>query len=106
DTPSNKKRILYLPVVVTTANLFLASFDPSKVSATNGTIDLSAVEYEEKKWITYDFPVPDYLKYQSIYHNRKNDDVERSTTFVVNSKHWAEFLKKLDFFHTSFKDPV
>ncbi|KKW17022.1 MAG: hypothetical protein UY56_C0005G0047 [Parcubacteria group bacterium GW2011_GWA1_50_14] len=97
DIPGNVTKILYLPVVVTTANLYLANFDPSQVSKDDGAIDLSSVSYEEKPWLTYDFPLPDYLKYSSIFHNHINKNVERATTFIVNSKHWSNFLQHMDF---------
>lgn len=99
-------KILFLPVVVTTANLFIADYDPEKVDFKTGKINKKDIKFNgPKKWLTYEFPLPDYLKHSgemSYLPSQEGTeiliDTERITTFIVNSEYWKEFLEKFDFF--------
>lgn len=78
---------VFLPVIVTTANLYIADFDYNGV--TRGDVPDKNVNYEEKKWLTYEFPLPDFLGY-----GRTSDNVaiEKRTTLIVNDKALLDFL--------------
>ncbi|MDD5626444.1 MAG: hypothetical protein PHW01_00295 [Patescibacteria group bacterium] len=106
------EQILFVPVVVTTADLFVTKYNPIKVSDNDGKINPSNIKFDgPKKWITYEFPLPDYLKsYKDFIYDISPTsgntlikrgplklEVERSTTFIVNSNHWQEFLKNFSF---------
>lgn len=99
-------KILFLPIVITTANLFIANYDPIKVDFKTGKIDQKDIKFNgPRKWLTYEFPLPDYLKHSgeiSCIPGQETTKIlinaERITTFIVNSEHWAEFLQKFSFF--------
>ncbi|MCK9573675.1 MAG: hypothetical protein M0R20_04700 [Candidatus Omnitrophica bacterium] len=81
------KYFVFLPVVVTTANLYTTDFDYKNV--TEGNILKENINYTEKKWITYEFPLPDFINY-----GRQLDGIalEKRTTFIVNDKSFTDFL--------------
>ncbi|MFC1789488.1 hypothetical protein ACFLYY_00750 [Patescibacteria group bacterium] len=98
-------KILFLPIVVTTANLHVAEYDPKNVDLDTGTIKKENISLSEPKpFIVFDFSLPDYLKHSGeekldLLDNKfveKMLNVERSTTVIVNSKHWKEFLDDFD----------
>ncbi len=99
------EKILFLPVVVTTANLYVANYNPKEVDSKTGKIEEKNISFgEPKPYITYEFPLPDYLKYSgkktyNTFERREIEellDIERSTTFIVNSEYWEKFLKVFD----------
>ena len=104
--PNEKKvnKILFLPIVVTTADLFIADYDPEKVDLKTGEIDKKDIKFNgPKNWVTYEFPLPDYLKHSGEMNYLPSQegteiliDTERITTFIVNSGHWKEFLEKFN----------
>jgi len=84
--PHNKA--LFIPVVVTTADLYIAEYGPADVSIPSGEISPDDITYIKRPWVIYQFPLPDYLSYidgKLIY----------SPTFVVNANGWEDFLKKV-----------
>ena len=95
-------KILFLPVVVTTANLYIANYNPKDVKT--GEINEKDIKFgKERPWLTFEFPLPDYLKHSGnkrFMTSLSEEDimlsVERSTTLIVNSEHWEEFLKDFD----------
>lgn len=102
------KKILFIPIVVTTADLYIAEYDPQKVDPKSGKIKEEDINFiGPKSWLTYEFSLPDYLK-----HTGERDYIteermiknERVTTFIVNSEHWKEFLENFDFFSSEIKE--
>ncbi len=77
-----------LPVVLTTANLFITEFDYKNIH--NGDLCPNDVSYVKKSWLTYEFPLPDFLSF-SVRNSQIR--VEKRTTFIVNHEHFIEFLK-------------
>lgn len=49
-------RWCYIPVIVTTAKLYLTKYDAREVSLEAGTIELSKTKTQEVPWVYYDFP--------------------------------------------------
>jgi hypothetical protein len=86
--PVQHPHALYLPVLVTTAHLYLFSHDPREVRIPEGELDVSKMELEEQQWLTYLFPLPDYVPY---FGGR----FSKMPTFIVNAEHWEEFLRKV-----------
>ena len=86
----------------------------------NGRVENKNIDFEgPKPWLTYEFPLPDYLQYtgeKEVEMTIKISDMpsrsikelmlknERVTTFVVNSEHWKEFLERFDFFSNRFRE--
>lgn len=78
--------VVYIPVIVTTADLYLAKYDWRNVEG--GEVPESSIEYEPKNWLTYEFGLPDFLKLDK-------GAVEKQTIFIVNEKSWVDFLGKV-----------
>jgi len=83
------KHFIYLPIVVTTANLYLTKLDYKKIK--NGDIDFKDVEMEGKKWLTYEFPLPDFINY-GVVRDSITIALENRTSFIVNDAAFVEFL--------------
>ena len=101
-TPENFT--LFIPVVVTSANLYEAKFEPSDISLKTGEIDTDKFQVEEKEWIAYNYALEDYLQKNMHVLNPEIDclkpsvssyQIPKSLTFVVNSDHFDQFLPSL-----------
>lgn len=91
--PENRKNTLYIPVIVTTADLYLGSFSVGDVL--NGDIEPSKLKLgEPKKWLTFEFPLPDYLSY-NLQRDGGTITVGKRTLFVVNAKSLSEFCENI-----------
>ncbi|MCX6740321.1 MAG: hypothetical protein NTZ49_03780 [Candidatus Parcubacteria bacterium] len=86
------KHFIYLPVVVTTANLYLTKLDYKKIQ--NGDVNFKDIDMEEKKWLSYEFPLPDFINY-GVIRDSITISSENRTTFIVNDKSFVEFLKNV-----------
>lgn len=81
---------IFLPVIVTTANIYTVDVPVSKVS--QGEIPADALQLSSpKKWATYEFPLPDYLGY-SFKRGKGKTTVAKRTVFIVNEKAIDEFF--------------
>lgn len=80
---------IYVPVIVTTASLFIANFNYKNIK--DGNILPGVVDYQEKKWLTYEFPLPDFISYKTP----EGLHLEKRTTFIVNHASLVEFLQKV-----------
>ncbi|MBU0731580.1 hypothetical protein KKC88_01735 [Patescibacteria group bacterium] len=88
------KKTIYLPILITTANLYIAKYNTNEIK--EGNVNPNQIEYIPKDWLTYDFPSPDFInRYKDIENNEI--DIEKRTTFVVNYKSLEKFLNKLRF---------
>lgn len=76
--------ILYIPVVVTTCDLWVANFATSNVNWIAGEIQNDKINWEKKNWVVYDFSLPDYLQ---------NRGTTSRAVFIVNSNYFKEFYK-------------
>ncbi len=82
---------IYLPVVLTTARLYKIGFTPELVH--DGAIPTDDFELgEPQKWLTYEFPLADYLG-GSVERPNGPTHIPKRTIFIVNSEHLAEFFK-------------
>jgi hypothetical protein len=76
--------LLFVPVVVTTADLWVAKFTSEKV--VNGEIAESDVTWNKKDWVLYDFGLPDYLSHESA-------ELTSRGVFIVNNNYLESFYK-------------
>lgn len=83
------QNFIYIPVIVTTANLFIANFDYKNIK--DGDILSEVGDYQEKKWLTYEFPLPDFISYETP----ERLHLEKRTTFIVNHASLVGFLEKV-----------
>lgn len=73
---------LFIPLVLTTADLYVAEFNAFNVN--NGEINAGKVKWEKRDWLVYDFGLPDHLQH--------NELISRGV-FIVNDKYFQEFYK-------------
>jgi hypothetical protein len=93
---SNFVRI-YIPIIVTTAELKVASFDPQKISLKDGFIPNDAYTYiKTVPYIRFRKGLTSNIKAlnQDTLH-KLHVEMER-TVFVVNAEHFDKFLKKCE----------
>lgn len=83
--------ILYIPIVITTADLFLINYNPDKIDLNKGEIDISEVHLNPREWIHYEFPLPYSLRTR---HSKGLGPVKRPS-FIVNANKCEEFIDKL-----------
>lgn len=85
---------VYIPVIVTTADLFIAEYDPENVILPEGELDPKKQHnLEKKKWVTYEFPLSEDLK--NIEADNAIVSPEKLTTFIVDAQHWKEFIENI-----------
>lgn len=87
--------ILFIPVVVTTAELLLADYDHSKISLASGTIDPSKIKLLSKNWAEYIFPLKESIKLQGFIDNSVGLLPSKRITYIVNSASLETFIQGL-----------
>lgn len=86
---------LYLPTIVTTANLYVCRFDPSKVSIENG--QLPGADFESVPFIRFRKTLSTELPpgaTSSAQYIEEADKEKEQTVFVVQAGHLLQFLKE------------
>jgi len=81
--------VLYLPIVVTTANLWINKYNHQHISWDTGEIDSKKLRLEEKDWIHYEFPLSVNLKLS----DKDRDESDKSPTFIVKANKFNKFIK-------------
>ncbi|MFA6485795.1 MAG: hypothetical protein WCT40_00280 [Candidatus Magasanikbacteria bacterium] len=82
--PPSYPTIIFIPIVLTTSDLYVANFNPNNVK--DGEIDNGSVTWVQKNWVFYDFGLPDYLQ---------QDELVYRGVFIVNNKHFPVFYNTL-----------
>ncbi|HEX9927556.1 MAG TPA: hypothetical protein VGB02_03315 [Pyrinomonadaceae bacterium] len=90
-----------LPVIVTSAKLFVCNFDAGNVDPNTGEIPFEKAELKEHPYLIFDYPLPRHLQY--IPHNSltkrsryKIESFMQMQIMVVNSAHLQDFLKMIE----------
>lgn len=87
---SGKTNHVVIPVVVTTANLYMAKFERTDVDSSTGCIDNCKVEYLPRDFIVYEYPLRNHLQFDvSIPIKNEKADTDyllKKDIVVVNSK--------------------
>lgn len=91
---------LYLPVIVTTANLFICKFDPQNTSMTTGTISHHNVNLERQDYLFYEYPIPTHLQiktdeYWYTERPEEKDRYVRRHVLIINGKSFDKILDNL-----------
>jgi hypothetical protein len=91
---------VFMPVIVTTAQLHLCEFDPADISPSEGVIPYDKVKITEKPYLIFKYPLPVHLQMDKghllfLSSQNKVDFLVRMSIFVVNSNHFDEFLNFL-----------
>jgi hypothetical protein len=90
----------YIPIIVTTAQLFKASFAANEVALGTGEIPLSAVTLDPITTVLYEYPLPKHLQYAPADPLPALSGVEiesftRMDIIVVQADSLAQLLKTL-----------
>lgn len=88
---SGPKNILFLPVVVTTANLWTTKYNPQDVSWKTGELKASKIGLESRDWVHFEFPLPVNLKLK----DKDAKEYEKRPTFVVKANKFSTFVTGL-----------
>jgi hypothetical protein len=81
---------LYIPVVITTANIYTPTIQVDDIVDGEIPID-SFVLGETRKWASFEFALPDYLSYEAGRQGGKIY-LPKRTVFIVNSEHIDAFF--------------
>jgi hypothetical protein len=89
---------LFIPVVVTTAQLFTCDFSPDDIDPVSGVLPFSKAAITERPQVLYEYPLPRHLQAMPLFPEvtRDEGDTElfnRMHIWVVNSGHFGEFLE-------------
>lgn len=86
-----KPNILYLSIVVTTANLWVQAYSPVDVDWKSGTISTDKLNLIPKDWVHFEFPLSNHLQTRT---GTGLGPVKRPS-FIVNADKFGEFMPKL-----------
>lgn len=91
---------LYIPVIVTTARLFIANFDSTSVKLSSGEIDLHDAELEPVQTVVYEYALPKHLQHApanplDTLRTGNSELFSRMHIFVVNAEALTGFLSDL-----------
>lgn len=94
------RRKSYVPVICTTAQLYIAKFDPNTVNIKSGEIDLDQATLVPTSNILYEYPLPKHLQHEpahrlDVLKSGSTDAFSRMHIFVVQSESLVEFLNDL-----------
>jgi len=102
EGPYYRKHLL-IPIIVTTARLFVCEFDPAEVDVALGTIPFGKVKLRPVDELLYEFPlprdlpgVPSNLTEAIIRGNGGIEIFVRKHVLVVGSSAFKAFLKDLE----------
>jgi hypothetical protein len=88
-----------VPIVVTTANLWVTDYDPAEISKENGDIPIDKLELKPKNWVIYSYPVPFHESISGTLQDNKGDEgsitPDKRLTFIVKSTSLKEFVESL-----------
>ena len=88
----SRTNLLFIPLVVTTANLSVAEYKENDISRQNGTIPIDKINLIPKQWIHYEFPLPYKLVTR---YNREKVGLAKRPSFIVNSESFPDFIDLL-----------
>jgi hypothetical protein len=93
-------RRLFLPSIVTTANLLLAEFDAGAIDGASGTIDYGQVRLRKVEWIWYLYPLPRHLQFAAegahwLLERGLADLFTKIPIAVISSSYLERFLIEL-----------
>jgi len=83
----NQVDILFIPLVVTTANLYTLDYKPKDIGW-DGGVPINKLNLEEKKWLHYEFPLP----YSLRARNGGGLGPVKRPSFIVNANDFSTFI--------------
>lgn len=95
----NQYHFRLLPVIVTTAEVFTATFDPQSVSLSHGKIEPKDVSLQKRPWVAVNYRIDESVSRFAEMTGGLGRDVSEAlmyrylrTVFVVRAAHLREFL--------------
>jgi len=91
-------RNFIIPIVVTTANLWIAQYDPKDINKATGEIDTAKLDLVHKDWLLYHYPLAFHEQTRGILAGSTTNDIirpDKRPTFVVNSVKLPDFVTNL-----------
>jgi hypothetical protein len=91
-------RNFIIPIVVTTANLWITQYDPQDISKATGKIDAAKLDLVQKDWLLYHYPLAFHEQTRgSLVGSTTNGIIrpDKRPTFVVNSVKLPDFVTNL-----------
>jgi hypothetical protein len=86
---------IYVPVLVTTARLFAASFDPATVTLSDGALPNDA-SFKEVTYMRFRKSLSVQTRSSSVNNLRKIREVSERTVFVVHAESVTAFLNQFE----------
>lgn len=99
--PMPSYRHVFLPLIVTTANLWICQFPAEKVNSITGEIPFSEVQYKTQPYLLYTYALPPILQFhpgenRSEYRSdAKWEELARFSILVVQSAAFPDLLTQL-----------
>jgi hypothetical protein len=91
---------LFLPIIVTSAQLFTCDFNPDDIDPVSGIIPLCKPVLTERQELLFEYPLPRHLQAMPLFPEiaKEGDNLDlfnRMHIWVVHSGFFPEFLKNL-----------
>lgn len=91
---------IFIPIIVTTANLFVCNFDPKDINPKTGEIPYSKATLKKQPYLLYEYPLPAHLHNEPLdkiafVKMGKPETFTRMDILVVNSEYLSALLGKL-----------
>lgn len=90
---------IFIPMIVTTAELFLCRFDPSLIDPATGELPRESAKFEGVSELVFEYPLPPRLQLDDEVRVYGDGSFERSGTrlnvLIVNSRNFEAMLRKL-----------
>jgi hypothetical protein len=90
---------VFIPMIVTTAELFLCRFDPAAIDPASGELPWNAATFEAVPQLVYEYPLPPRFQLDDEVKVYADGSFERSGTrlniVVVNSRAFQALLREL-----------
>lgn len=83
---SGANNVIYVPIVITTADLYVYKTNFCDLDISKGSVDENKAEFEQKNWIEYSLPVPEYLQIKGA---------DRNSVFIINSNYVKDFFDNI-----------
>lgn len=87
----NQADILFLPLVVTTANLYTLEYEPRDIDWVKGEVPADKLKTKSRKWVHFEFPLP----YSLITRTQGDLGPVKRPSFIVNSNEFPTFISEL-----------
>lgn len=93
-TGVQNNKILFVPLVVTTADLYLAKYDASEIVISSGSIDSNKISLIKSNCVEYIFPLPTDLRLKGGVSNTQGIQPTKRITYVVSADYIKDFCSK------------